>query len=220
MCLNGDADLFEEIKKLRKSPQSVANSIDGEKEDIAGHFANIYSELYNSIDNTEELRKVSDDVNNGINFTHIHDVEKVTQDIIKDAAKHLKNSKSDPVFDFSSDCLSSGPDEVFFHLSIILKTFLIHNHVTACLLLATLVPIVKDKLGERCSSKNYRSIAISSLILKILDWVIIILFGVHLNLDPNQFAYQAGCSTMMCTWAALETIDFCFCLHNGYDQSF
>ena len=97
---------------------------------------------------------------------------------------------------------------------MILRTFLIHNHVTACPLLATLVPIIKDKLGNRCSRKNYRSIAISSLVLKILDWVIIILFGVNLQLDQNQFAYQSGCSTTMCTWAALETIDF-FLINNS-----
>ena len=80
--------------------------------------------------------------------------------------------------------------------------------MTACLFLSTLVPLITDKLSDRCSSKNYRSIAISSLILKILDWVIIILFGVNLQLDQNQFAYQSGCSTTMCTWAVLETIDF------------
>ena len=208
MCLNGEADMFKEIKKLRKAPEHVSDSIDGEKEDIQGHFANIYSDLYNSTDDAADLEKVNEDINNNINFTHIHDVEKVTQEVVKEAAKHLKNSKSDPVFDYSSDCLSNAPDELFLHLSFILQTFLIHNHVTACLLLATLVPIIKDKLGDKCSSKNYRSIAISSLILKILDWVIIILFGVHLQLDQNQFAYQAGCSTSMCTWAVLETIDF------------
>ena len=64
-----------------------------------------------------------------------------------------------------------------------MRMFLIHAHVSSYLLLATLVPIIKDKLGDSCSSKNYRSIAISSLVLKVLDWIIIILFGVCLGLD-------------------------------------
>ena len=50
--------------------------------------------------------------------------------------------------------------------------------------------------------------AISSILLKILDWVIITLDGDHLGLNDLQFAYQAECSTVMCTWAALETIDY------------
>ena len=51
MCLNGDVDLFQEIKKMRKAPEHVA--IDGETENVPGHFAKIYSELYNSTDDAE-----------------------------------------------------------------------------------------------------------------------------------------------------------------------
>ena len=93
-------------------------------------------------------------------------------------------------------------------LSTILQAFLIHGHVTIILLLATLVPIIKDKLGSNNVSKNYRSIAISSILLKLIDWVFIILFGVKFGLNDIQFAYQVGCSTTMCTWAVLETVDF------------
>ena len=67
---------------------------------------------------------------------------------------------------------------------------------------------MKDKLGNICSSDNYRSIAISSLILKIFDWVIILLYGDKLGLDQLQFSYQPNISTNMCTWMAIETIDF------------
>ena len=38
--------------------------------------------------------------------------------------------------------------------------------------------------------------------------MIIFLDGESLGLDELQFAYQAGSSTVMCTWAALETIDY------------
>ena len=74
------------------------------------------------------------------------------------------------------------------------------------MLLSTMVPLIKDKLGNRFSSKNYRSIAISSLLLKIFDWVIILLFGEVLELDDLQFGYQEGCSTTMTTWLALENM--------------
>ena len=112
------------------------------------------------------------------------------------------------MFDFDSDCLKNVPDELFMHFSTIIKMFLTHAHVSSYLLLATLVPIIKDKLGDAYSSKNYRSIAISSLVLKILDWVILLLYGVCLGLDDLQFAYQAGVSTTMCSWAVIETINY------------
>ena len=88
------------------------------------------------------------------------------------------------------------------------KMFLIHGHVSLFILLSTLVPLIKDKLANKCTSKNYRSIAISSLLLKVFDWVIILLYGDILQLDELQFGYQESCSTNMATWFALETINY------------
>ena len=53
----------------------------------------------------------------------------------------------------------------------------------------------------------------SSLILKVIDWIIIILFGVSLGLDELQYGYQAGASTTMCTWTAIESVSYF--LRNG-----
>ena len=69
---------------------------------------------------------------------------------------------------------------------------------------------IRPILGYLSIWKNYRSIAISSLLLKIFDWVIILLFGDILKLDELQFGYQEGCSTTMATWLALENISYFF----------
>ena len=127
--------------------------------------------------------------------------------------KYDIKAKLDPVYSFSSDCIKQGPDILYDHLSLILKSFVRHAHVPQPLLLSTLVPLVKDKLGNIGCSKNYRSVAISSLVVKLIDWVIILLEDESLKLNELQFAYQAGCSTVMCTWAAVETIDYF--LNNG-----
>jgi hypothetical protein len=74
---------------------------------------------------------------------------------------------------------------------------------------------IKDKMGRIDVSKNYRLIALSSLVLKIFDWVILLLFGTTLGLDDLQFAYQPGASTTMCTWAVAETI--LYFLRNGLE---
>ena len=98
--------------------------------------------------------------------------------------------------------------DLYDHLSSILRSCTVHSHISQVLLLSTLVPLVKDKLGDISISKNYRSVAISSILLKLLDWVIILNEGDSLGLDELQFVYQAGCSTAMCTWAAVETVDY------------
>ena len=126
---------------------------------------------------------------------------------IKEALDKIKPNKSDPTWDFSSDFLKNGPELLFKHLELMIKAFLFHGHVSGSLLLATLVPIVKDKLGDLCSSKNYRSIAISSVILKLIDWLIINIFGHFMKLDDFQFGFQPLSSTSLCSWVVYETID-------------
>ena len=133
-------------------------------------------------------------------------VNKINPGTLKLCAQKLKPGKRDPVLNVTSDFLMHAPDIVFQLLSICLKGYIIHSCVSECLLISNLVPIIKDKLGDLTSSNNYRSIAISSLIMKLYDLVIINLFEEHLYLDDLQFGYQSGVSTSMCTWLATETI--------------
>ena len=207
-CINGDGDIFKEVKALRKSTEVVSSSMDGVQDNIQEYFKGIYGNLYNSHDDSENIKVIENEVHSRVNQYHLKDVEKVSPELVKEAAKHLNNNKSDPIYSFTSDCLKNGPDCLFKHLSIALQSFLVHGHVTLFLLLATLVPIIKDKLGSISSSKNYRSIAMSSLVLKLLDWVILLLFGDSLGVDQLQFAYQTRASTTMCTWTAIETISY------------
>ena len=192
---------------MRKSRAVVATSMDGVTENVKEHFKEKYEKLYNSANDGEELMKVQADTESKVDINSLKDVLKVTPEIVKQASHKLKSGKSDPVFSFSSDCFKNATATFYEKLSLVLQSFLIHAHVTNILLLATLVPIIKDKLGSISISKNYRSIAISSILLKLIDWIFIILFGVHFSLNDFQFAYQAGCSTTMCTWAVLETVD-------------
>ena len=134
-------------------------------------------------------------VNDEINSSDYIDVLKVTPMVVKEASMHLKDGKSDPCHVFSSDCFKHAPDILYQHLATLFRSFLIHGHITTYLLLATLVPIIKNRLGSINTSKNYRSIAISSLVFKLLDWITMHLFDKKLGLDDLQFAYQPGAST-------------------------
>ena len=205
---NNNIDLFQAIRSTRKSQPTVASSIDGKSENIPGHFAGIYKDLYNSVNDEHCMLELLDTVNKKITHTDIKEVNKITPSIINEAVSHIKPEKCDPIFEFTSDCIKNAPPIFYEYLAALFRCFLMHGHISTMLLLATLVPIVKDKVGDICSSSNYRSIAISSLILKIFDWVVITLYGDKLALDQRQFSYQPKISTNMCTWMAVETIDF------------
>ena len=67
-----------------------------------------------------------------------------------------------------------------------------HGTAPAGLLLSTLVPLIKNKRGNKCDSNNYRAIAISSIIGKLFDTVLLklqhaSLFRIHnLVLNPTH----------------------------------
>ena len=63
---------------------------------------------------------------------------------------------------------------------------LVHGIAPGALLLSTLVPIPKNKRGTKSDSSNYRAIAISSLLGKIFD--IIVLTEQCKSLETDNFA--------------------------------
>ena len=85
-CINGQGDILAEIKKIFNCKPCVANSMDGVRDDIADHFQDIYKGLYNSVDDKEELMDLCMDVENKVNTYHLHNDDKVTPDIVKEAA--------------------------------------------------------------------------------------------------------------------------------------
>ena len=140
---NNNLDLFTEIRKLRRCSPTVATVIDGISENIPAHFATVYKDLYNSIPNEVEIGKIKGLLNNRITISSLDEVRKVTPVVVREAVSHLKAGKSDPVLQFSSDCLKNAPTILYDHLAEVFQSFLI-----------------KDKLENICASSNYRSISI------------------------------------------------------------
>ena len=136
----------------------------------------------------------------------MEDLNLFTADLAKSALKKLKPDKSDVSGQFTSDCLKAAPDIFFDKLASLFRSSLSHGYISQELILCALSPIVKDPNGDISSSKNYRGIAISSLILKVFDNCLLLLFGNLLSNDVLQFGFQSGCSTVQCTWAVQETI--------------
>ena len=206
-CISDRGDIFKEIRKLRKAPPALSESIDGVTSNVESHFADVYEKLYNSVDDKNDLSEVETYLNRNINENSLIEVDLVTPQLVSEAIGLLKMDKTDPGFAFTSNCLKNAPHLLCEHLANVFKIMLIHGRISPLILVSTIVPLVKDKLGDVCSSSNYRSIALSSLILKVFDWVVILALGDKLTTDDLQFGYQKRTSTNMCTWLAVETID-------------
>ena len=210
-CLEGDLKLFEELKKFKGCPSKVATKVDGHTDPvtITDHFKELYSTLYNRTGSDEPLKNLMNEVNDSIEDGDITDVLKVTPDLIKEIiCKKIKPNKSDPEYDLTTDNLKNAPDSLFIHMANFFRAILMHGSVNISLLICSIILLIKNKRGATDDSSNYRGIALSSILLKVFDWVVLLVFDKELQNDPNQFGYQEESSANMCTWTAIETINY------------
>ena len=202
-------NLVKKLKNMRSTgPEKLPNLIDGRvgKDNIANYFANNYEELYNVNDSTLETLQLIHDLD--INNDSLQEVYSVSPDIVYQAILSINNNKSDINFDFKSNAFRNAIDVVYKHLTVLFQSFLIHGYVPKDLISCSLKPIIKDKMGDKFSSENYRAIGSSSLFLKILDWVIFILHESKLKPSELQFGFQKKNSTTMCSWIVVETVNY------------
>ena len=79
-----------------------------------------------------------------------------------------------------------------------------HGTVTPSLLACAFLPLLKGALKDPADPGSYRAIAGSSIILKLFDKVVLLLWGHFLCTDPLQFGYKEGTSTTQCSWLVQE----------------
>ena len=75
-------------------------------------------------------------------------------------------------------------------LALLFKHYVTRGHISLTLMVSTLIPLVKDKLGDNTASNIYKSRALGSLILKVFDWVVLLLYSDDLKVDELQFGFQ------------------------------
>ena len=116
----------------------------------------------------------------------------------------MKKGKADVTGGFSSDAILNGPDVLFDKLAFIYRSWCVHGTVTPSLLACAFLPLLKSSLKDPADTGSYRAIAGSSLLLKLFDKVVLLLWGHLLSTDSLQFGYKVGTSTTQCSWLVME----------------
>ena len=73
---------------------------------------------------------------------------------------------------------------------------------------STIIPIPKNPRLDLKNSENYRAIALSSVFGKIFDKIVIEKQVEQLGTSELQFGYKTKSSTVMCSTALTETIEY------------
>ena len=213
-------NLWKETSRVRNNACCNTNCIDGITGDveISKHFAEKYNDLYNSVTsdkhslddifnvNLQEILTICnnpDIVHSSNIHTHVINVEQIMDSVAK-----LKLGKSDCSQQIFSDNIINGTHRLYVYISLLFSCMLVHGSPPAGLLLSTIVPIPKDKRGNRSNSGNYRAIALGSLFCKMFDNIVLSKHYDNLMSDELQFGYKKGASTVLCTALLKETIDY------------
>ena len=122
--------------------------------------------------------------------------------------KKLKAAKSDCTDHLVSDQFFNGTDRLFTLIYLSFTCMLSHDVSPLGLLCSTMVPVPKDKRGSKSDSNNYRAIAISSILRKLFDSIIIKEQHFSLITDFLHFGCKENSSTIICTQLFIETIEY------------
>ena len=67
--------------------------------------------------------------------------------------------------------------------------------------------MIKDKAGKINAKDNYRPIALSSILSKVLERIILNRLSDYLLINENQFGFKKNHSTDQCIYVLKEIID-------------
>ena len=210
-CLNNKiTDILKNIKSSRKAKSGASTTIDGVHgtENISKHFKDIYKGIYNQHDTKDKVSDILLDINNTLKDRDGVELSRISETLIIDVISKLNSGKSDSTHNWSTDAIKVGDKIIANHMCFLFKAFFTHGFISDIFLDCYLCPIVKDQNSSKSTSDNYRLIAISSIMLKILDYIILSLFSDSFEFTNLQFGFQKNCSTTMCTWTLNETINY------------
>ena len=117
-------------------------------------------------------------------------------------------NKGDVSTSYTSDAILHAPDILFAMLARVYRSWIIHGTVSLNLLSCAFLPLLKNNLKNPAEVNSYRAIAGSSLLLKLFDQVILLLWGHIMTSDPLQFGYKANFSTTQCSWFVMEVASY------------
>uniref|UniRef100_A0A3P9KQQ7 Reverse transcriptase domain-containing protein n=1 Tax=Oryzias latipes TaxID=8090 RepID=A0A3P9KQQ7_ORYLA len=196
---NNDYHKFwKEVNAMNNRKTSLPSNIEGVcgADNIADLWRKHYSDLLNSV----KSHAVSIDK---VDFT---DTMVIRASDIQDAISKIKEGKACGLDDITVEHLKYSSFKLLPLLAMCFTGFLTHGVLPDSVLSVVLIPVIKDKTASLNSLSNYRPIALSSNISKILEYVLLTRLEVHLLTSENQFGFKKSLGTDMCIYALQEIV--------------
>ena len=160
------SDFWGHLAKIRgtaKNPSSSVNGISDNNKGVADLFTDYYHEICNFVGfDEEEMQVLYDNVCEKVSCCASTDHRyRINHASVSHSIHKLKGEKK-------SDFILNGTDRICQHLSKLFSLMLSHCIAPSSFCMSTMIPIPKES-GLMGNIKNYRGIALSSLLSKLFD---------------------------------------------------
>ena len=132
----------------------------------------------------------------------------VSVDEVLSLVHNLESGKSAGLDGLNGECLKYADAILSVLLSFCFTCMFKHSYLPSAMLDSVIIPLVKNKCGDLSDTRNYRPIAISCIVSKILENVILQRIEEYLWTTDNQFGFKAHHSTDLCVYALTEFIEY------------
>jgi len=165
------------------------------------HFEQLYNSLpvNNHRDNFDEKIKTYSFDNPNLLLTVVD---------INYALSQQKRGKAPGPDGLYMEAFMLGGHRLNLYLSILFNLFLVHGYVPDAFHRATIMPLVKCKTGDLSDVNNYRAIALSNSITKILESLLFSYIESYDAADEYQFGFKKNHSTALCTNVFKKTVNY------------
>ena len=188
---------WDKMKALCSKKSTVPNRMDNVEggANIVEIFRSKYEKLFSSVRTpVSKIKDLKSQIQKKIvdccNHNKCYSNHQINMYDIRKALKQLKYGKHDGHYRFYSDHLVHGCQRLQILLALLLQLMATHNVLPQSLRESVLIPIPKDKNKPLNDSKNYRAIAMSSALGKILDLCILAKHGSILETADLEFGFK------------------------------
>ncbi len=207
---NNKKNFWAELKRIIGRSSSLPSTVDDivGADDIAELFHTKYDSLYNSVSyDTQEMAALTNEIESSIRCQSLT-WNRINVDDIRHAINLIKAGKHDGLTGHCSDHIKNGTHMLHTHMSLLFNVMISHGFAPGGFRLATLIPIPKNKRKSLNKSSNYRAVALSSILGKVLDHIFLIKYSDILFSSELQYGFKKKHSTTQCTFVVNEIIQY------------
>ena len=204
-----DVDGFwKTMHKMNNCNTILANVIDGVSgpDSIASHWKQHFDKLLNVHVNSDNSLK-DYILSNFDKIKHNSNMSVSTKSVSEIIGK-LECGKSAGPDGIGVEYLKFSNIKIHILLPLCFTLCLAHGYLPPAMIETTIVPIVKNKLGNLADSSNYRPIALATIASKMFESVLLFKCAEYLSTSDNQFGFKSSHSTDLCIYTLKEFIDY------------